>query len=71
MRIKTVEAAKSFRKMILKIKHWKVWSDKGTDFKGVFLRPSQNKNIGTYTIHSEDKLASVEKNFRSAKTPSI
>ena len=68
MRSKTAgETAKTFARMITKEKPEKVWSDKGTEFKGAFKRFCELNNIETYTTHSEAKSAFAERNIRSLK----
>ena len=53
--------------MITKEKPEKVWSDKGTEFKGAFKRFCELNNIETYTTHSEAKSAFAERNIWSLK----
>lgn len=62
-----VETAKSFSKMIRKKKPEKVWSDKGTEFKGAFKELCKKKDIEMYTTQSETKSAFAERNIRSLK----
>ena len=67
MRSKSAEAtAKTFARMIKK-KPQKVWSDKGTEFRGAFERFCQSNEITTYSTHSEAKSAFAERNIRSLK----
>ena len=69
MRSKTAgETAKTFARMITKEKPEKVWSDKGTEFKGAFKRFCELNNIETYTTHSEAKSASVSEKY-NIQTP--
>ena len=68
MRSKSAEeTTKTFAWMIKKSKPKKVWSDKGTEFKGAFKRFCESKNIETYSTHSEAKSAFAERNIRSLK----
>ena len=67
MRSKSAEeTAKSFARMIKK-KPQKVWSDKGTEFRGAFERFCQSNETATYSTHSEAKSAFAERNIRSLK----
>ena len=52
------------KKVVLAIELQKVWSDKGTEFKSVFLRFCWNTHIDTYTLHSENKSAFRERIIR-------
>ena len=47
------DAAKAFEKMIEKVQPQKVWSDKGTEFKGAFKNLCDQRGIATYTTASE------------------
>ena len=68
MRSKSAEeTAKSFARMIKKKKPQKVWSDKGTEFRGAFEHFCQSNEIATYSTHSEAKSAFAERNIRSLK----
>ena len=68
MRSKTAkETAKTFARMLTTAQPRKVWSDKGTEFKGAFKELCDNKGIETYTTHSEAKSAFAERNIRSLK----
>ena len=68
MRTKSAEeAAKTFGRLITKTKPLKVWSDKGTDFKGAFKKFCESKGIDTYTTNSEAKSAFAERIIRSLK----
>ena len=61
-------AAKAFAKMLNKrVKPEKVWTDKGTEFKGVFEQFCKRKGIDTYTTNSETKSSFAERNIRSLK----
>ena len=59
--------AKAFKKMIEKVQLQKVWSDKGTEFKGAFKILCDQRGIATYTTASEPKSAFAERNIRSLK----
>ena len=61
------ETAKAFKKMTVKVKPQKVWSDKGTEFKGAFKNLCDEMGIETYTTASETKSAFAERNIRSLK----
>ena len=61
------ETAKTFGRTITKTKPLKVWSDKGTEFKGAFKKFCESKGINTYTTNSEAKSAFAERNIRSLK----
>ena len=61
------DAAKAFEKMIEKVQPQKVWSDKGTEFKGAFKNLCNQRGIGTYTTASETMSAFAERNIRSLK----
>ena len=54
------DAAKAFEKMIEKVQPQKVWSDKGTEFKGAFKNLCDKRGIATYTTASETKSALAE-----------
>ena len=61
------ETVKSFSRMIIDKKPKKIWSDKGTEFKGAFKEFCEANGIETYTTHSEAKSAFAERNIRSLK----
>ena len=61
------ETVKSFARMIIDKKPKKIWSDKGTEFKGAFKEFCEANGIETYTTHSEAKSAFAERNIRSLK----
>ena len=68
MRSKTAEeTAKTFARMTSMAKPKKVWSDKGTEFRGAFKEFCNRKGIETYTTHSEAKSAFAQRNNRSLK----
>ena len=62
------ECATAFAKMIRKKQPEKVWSDKGTEFKGAFKKLCEKLAIATYTTQSETKSAFAERNIRSLKS---
>ncbi len=45
----------------------KLWTDKGTEFKGEFLKFCNKKGIHWYSTNSETKSAFAERNIRSLK----
>lgn len=59
--------AKAFRKMVKTKQPKKVWTDKGTEFKGAFRELCEKKGIHHYTTNSETKSAFAERNIRSLK----
>ena len=61
------DAAKAFEKMIEKGELQNIWSDKETEFKGVFKKFCDERGISTYTTSSETKSAFAERNMRSIK----
>ena len=68
--LKTKEAREcsiAFSKMIKNRKPEKVWTDKGTEFKGAFADLCKRRAIHLYTTHSETKSALAERNIRSLK----
>lgn len=70
LKSKTAKAtATAFAKMLSKqTKPEKVWTDKGTEFKGAFQTLCKKKNIKWYTTQSETKSLLAERNIRSLKT---
>ena len=62
------ECATAFAKMIRKKQPEKVWTDKGTEFKGAFKKLCEKRGIATYTTQSETKSAFAERNIRSLKS---
>ncbi len=54
--------------MIRKKQPEKVWTDKGTEFKGAFKKLCEKRGIATYTTQSETKSAFAERNIRSLKS---
>lgn len=69
MKTKSAESAvAAFKKMLNKRnKPEKVWTDKGTEFKGAFEQFCGKRGIDTYTTNSETKSAFAERNIRSLK----
>ena len=61
------DATRAFKRMITKSIPEKVWSDKGTEFKGEFKQFCDSKSIEIYSTHSETKSAFAERNLRSLK----
>ena len=61
------ECAASFCKMIRKKQPEKVWTDKGTEFKGAFKQLCVKRGIHPYSTNSETKSAMAERNIRSLK----
>ena len=53
--------------MIEKVQQQKVWSDKGTEFKGAFTSLCVKRRIATFTTASETKSAFAGRNIRSLK----
>ena len=51
--------------MIKKKQPEKVWTDKGSEFKGDFKKFCEKKGIHLYTTESETKSAFAERNIRS------
>ena len=61
------DAVEAFKKMIKKKQPEKVWTDKGSEFKGDFKKFCEKKGIHLYTTESETKSAFAERNIRSLK----
>ena len=61
------DAFKAFKKMIKKKQPEKVWTDKGSEFKGDFKKFCEKKGIHIYTTENETKSAFAERNIRSLK----
>ena len=53
--------------MIKKKQPEKVWTDKGSEFKGEFKKFCEKKGIHLYTTENETKSAFAERNIRSLK----
>ena len=60
------DAVEAF-KMIKQKKPERVWTDKGSEFKGEFKKFYEKKNIHLYKIENETKSAFAERNIRSLK----
>ena len=58
------DAVEAFKKMIKKKQPEKVWTDKGSEFKGDFKKFCEKKGIHLYTTESETKSAFAEINIR-------
>ena len=61
------EASNAFKKMTKAKQPEKVWTDKGTEFKGEFRQLCLKRGIHTYTTNSETKSAYAERQIRSLK----
>ena len=61
------EAMKAFKRMIKHKKPKKLWTDKGTEFKGAFKAFCEKQDIEIYHTESETKSAFAERNIRSLK----
>ena len=61
------DAAEAFKKMIKQKQPERVWKDKGSEFKGVFKKFREKKEIHLYTTENENKSAIAEWNIRSLK----
>ena len=61
------DAVEAFKKMIKKKQPGKVWTDKGSEFKGEFKKFCEKKGIHLYTTENETKSAFAERNIRSLK----
>ena len=61
------DSTRAFKRMITKSIPEKIWSDKGSEFKGEFKQFCDSKNIDIYSTHSETKSAFAERNIRSLK----
>ena len=59
------DCVEAFKKMIKTKQPEKVWTDKGTEFKGEFKTFCENKKIHLYTTENETKSAFAERNIRS------
>ena len=54
------DAVEAFKKMIKKKQPEKVWTDKGSEFKGEFKKFCEKKGIHLYTTETETKSAFAE-----------
>ena len=61
------DAVEAFKKMIKKKQPEKVWTDKGSEFKGDFKKFCEKTGIHLYTTENEFKSAFAERNIRSLK----
>ena len=61
------DAVEAFKKLIKQKKPEKVWTDKGSEFKGEFKKNCEKKGIHLYTTENETKSAFAERNIRSLK----
>ena len=61
------DSTRAFKRMITKSIPEKIWSDKGSEFKGEFKQFCDSKNIDIYSTHSGTKSAFAERNIRSLK----
>ena len=61
------DAVEAFKKMIKKKQPEKVWTNKGSEFKGEFKMFCEKKGIHLYTTKNETKSAFAERNTRSLK----
>ena len=61
------DAVKAFKKRIKKKQPEKVWTDKGSEFKGDFKNFCEKKGIHLYTTENETKSAFAERKIRSLK----
>ena len=61
------DAVEAFKKMIKQKKPERVWTDKGSEFKGEFKKFCEKKEIHLYTTENETKSAFAERNIRSLK----
>ena len=61
------ETKRAFKRMIKNKKPKKLWTDKGTEFKGPFKAFCEKQGIEIYHTQSETKSAFAERNIRSLK----
>ena len=61
------ETKRAFKRMIKNKRPKKLWTDKGTEFKGVFKSFCDDQGIEVYHTESETKSAFAERNIRSLK----
>ena len=61
------ETKRAFKRMIKKKRPRKLWTDKGTEFRGVFKAFCDKEGIQFYHTQSETKSAFAERNIRSLK----
>ncbi len=69
MKTKTAPATvEAFKKMLKSGKQpEKLWTDKGTEFRGEFAKFCEKRKIHSYSTNSETKSAFAERNIRSLK----
>ena len=61
MKSKTAaDTTRAFKRMTTKTFPEKVWSDRGTEFKGEFKQLCDSKNVELYDTHSETRSAFAE-----------
>ena len=66
MKSKTAaDTTRAFKRMTTKTFPEKVWSDKGTEYKGEFKHFCDSKNVELDNTHIETKSAFAERNIRS------
>ena len=61
------DTTRAFKRMTTKTFPEKVWSDKGTEFKGEFKQFCDSKNVELYNTHSETQSAFAEGKIRLQK----
>ena len=61
------DAVEALKKMIKQKKPERVWTDKGSEFKGEFKKFCEKKEILLYTTENKTKSAFAERNIRSLK----
>ena len=61
------DAVEAFKKMIKQKKQERVWTDKGSEFKGELKKFCEKKEIHLYTTENETKSAFAERNIGSLK----
>ena len=61
------DAVEAFKKMIKQKKPERVWTDKGSEFKGEIKTFCEKKEIHLYTTENETKSAFAERNIQSLK----
>ena len=57
----------AFKKMMEQKKPERIWTDKGSEFKGEFKKFCEKKDIHLNTTENETKSAFAERNIRSLK----
>ena len=61
------DAAKAFKKMIEKVQLQKIWSDKGTEYKGAFKKKLAIREENHIFNSHRNKVSFAERNFCSLK----